>query len=77
MWKRGIEICREFVESSDTVFRLLACLSLLHDHVIGIGDNIPMVLCGNKMDLPDRKMRMKQITFHRKKVTFCGISFDL
>ncbi len=30
-------------------------------------DNIPMVLCGNKVDMKDRKVKGKQITFHRKK----------
>jgi GTP-binding nuclear protein Ran len=30
-------------------------------------ENIPMVLCGNKVDMKDRKVKAKQITFHRKK----------
>jgi len=29
--------------------------------------NIPIVLCGNKVDIKDRKVKAKQITFHRKK----------
>merc|ERR1712187_729985 len=29
--------------------------------------NIPIVLCGNKVDVKDRKIRPKQVTFHRKK----------
>ncbi|XP_016979573.2 GTP-binding nuclear protein Ran [Drosophila rhopaloa] len=29
--------------------------------------NIPMVLCGNKVDVRDRKVRAKQVTFHLKK----------
>ena len=28
---------------------------------------IPIVLCGNKVDVKDRKVKIKQITFHRKK----------
>jgi GTP-binding nuclear protein Ran len=30
-------------------------------------DNIPSVLVGNKVDAKDRKVKAKQITFHRKK----------
>jgi len=30
-------------------------------------DNIPIVLCGNKVEVKDRKVKAKQITFHRKK----------
>jgi GTP-binding nuclear protein Ran len=31
------------------------------------GESIPIVLVGNKMDMKDRKVKAKQITFHRKK----------
>ena len=30
-------------------------------------ENIPIVLCGNKVDVKDRKVKAKTITFHRKK----------
>lgn len=30
-------------------------------------ENIPIVLIGNKVDVKDRKVKAKQITFHRKK----------
>jgi GTP-binding nuclear protein Ran len=30
-------------------------------------ENIPLVLCGNKVDIKDRKIKPKSITFHRKK----------
>ena len=30
-------------------------------------ENIPIVLVGNKVDVKDRKVEGKQITFHRKK----------
>ena len=30
-------------------------------------DNIPLVIVGNKVDIKDRKVRAKNITFHRKK----------
>jgi GTP-binding nuclear protein Ran len=29
--------------------------------------NIPIVLCGNKVDIKERKVKAKSITFHRKK----------
>ena len=35
--------------------------------VIRVCDNIPIVLVGNKVDVKDRKVKAKQITFHRKK----------
>ena len=34
--------------------------------VVRIYDNIPIVLCGNKIDMKDRKVKAKQISFHRK-----------
>ena len=30
-------------------------------------ENIPIVLCGNKVDVKERKVKAKVITFHRKK----------
>merc|ERR1711962_1097961 len=30
-------------------------------------ENIPIVLCGNKVDIKDRKLKAKSIVFHRKK----------
>jgi GTP-binding nuclear protein Ran len=30
-------------------------------------EDIPIVLCGNKVDIKDRKVKAKHITFHRKK----------
>lgn len=30
-------------------------------------ENIPIVLCGNKAEVKDRKVKAKQITFHRRK----------
>jgi GTP-binding nuclear protein Ran len=38
-----------------------------HRDVVRICENIPIVLCGNKVDLKDRKVKAKQITFHRKR----------
>lgn len=30
-------------------------------------ENIPIVLCGNKVDVKNRQVKPKQVTFHRKK----------
>lgn len=38
-----------------------------HRDLIRVCDNIPIVLTGNKVDIKDRKVKAKQITFHRKK----------
>merc|ERR1712100_78151 len=35
--------------------------------LIRVCEGIPVVLCGNKVDEKDRKVKPKQITFHRKK----------
>lgn len=43
------------------------------DHITSLGDlvrvceNIPIVLTGNKVDVKERKVKAKTITFHRKK----------
>jgi len=34
---------------------------------VRVCENIPIVLCGNKVDIKDRKVKAKSITFHRKK----------
>ena len=39
-----------------------------HRDLVRVCENIPIVLCGNKVDIKDRKVKAKQITFHRKKV---------
>ena len=38
-----------------------------HRDLIRVCENIPMVLVGNKVDVKDRKVKAKSITFHRKK----------
>ena len=38
-----------------------------HRDLTRICENIPIVLCGNKVDIKDRKVKPKSITFHRKK----------
>ncbi|KAI6211880.1 GTP-binding nuclear protein Ran [Aphelenchoides besseyi] len=38
-----------------------------HRDLVRVCENIPMVLVGNKVDVKDRKVKAKAITFHRKK----------
>lgn len=38
-----------------------------HRDLIRVCENIPIVLCGNKVDIKDRKVKAKTIVFHRKK----------
>lgn len=38
-----------------------------HRDLVRVCDNIPIVLCGNKVDVKDRKVKAKAIVFHRKK----------
>jgi len=35
--------------------------------LVRVCDNIPIVLCGNKVDVKERKVKAKNIVFHRKK----------
>jgi GTPase SAR1 family protein len=41
-------------------------LTIIGD-LVRVCENIPIVLCGNKVDVKDRKVKAKTITFHRKK----------
>ncbi|KAF3447163.1 hypothetical protein FNV43_RR12343 [Rhamnella rubrinervis] len=45
----------EMVTSEYSIEMLLVC------------ENIPIVLCGNKVDVKNRQVKAKQVTFHRKK----------
>lgn len=38
-----------------------------HRDLVRVCENIPVVLCGNKVDVKERKVKAKNITFHRKK----------
>ena len=38
-----------------------------HRDLTRVCENIPIVLCGNKVDVKDRKVKAKSVTFHRKK----------
>jgi len=43
--------------------------------LVRVVENIPIVLVGNKVDCKDRKVKLKQITFHRKKnLQYCDVS---
>jgi len=38
-----------------------------HRDLVRVCETIPIVLCGNKVDVKERKVKAKTITFHRKK----------
>jgi len=38
-----------------------------HRDIVRVCENIPIVILGNKVDIKDRKVKAKVITFHRKK----------
>ncbi|KAF9421880.1 hypothetical protein HW555_002320 [Spodoptera exigua] len=38
-----------------------------HRDLVRVCEGIPIVLCGNKVDIKDRKVKAKTIVFHRKK----------
>lgn len=49
-----------------------------HRDLVRVCENIPIVLCGNKVDVKDRKVKAKSIIFHRKKnlqVSDCELCF--
>jgi len=52
-----------------------------HRDLVRVCENIPIVLCGNKVDIKDRKVKAKSIVFHRKKnlqvcwAEFVGVKF--
>ncbi len=47
-----------------------------HRDLARVCNDIPIVLCGNKTDVKDRKVKAKAITFHRKKNLQVYLSFD-
>ena len=38
-----------------------------HRDLERVCENIPIVLCGNKVDVKERKVKTANVTFHRKK----------
>eukprot|EP00696_Hemimastix_kukwesjijk_P007768 gnl/Hemi2/19855_TR6589_c0_g1_i3.p1 gnl/Hemi2/19855_TR6589_c0_g1~~gnl/Hemi2/19855_TR6589_c0_g1_i3.p1 ORF type:complete len:131 (-),score=49.57 gnl/Hemi2/19855_TR6589_c0_g1_i3:132-524(-) len=38
-----------------------------HQSLVRVCDNIPIVLCGNKVDCRNRVVKARQINYHRKK----------
>uniref|UniRef100_A0A3P8VA28 GTP-binding nuclear protein Ran n=1 Tax=Cynoglossus semilaevis TaxID=244447 RepID=A0A3P8VA28_CYNSE len=49
-----------------------------HRDLVRVCENIPIVLCGNKVDIKDRKVKAKSIVFHRKKnLQYYDISANL
>ena len=49
-----------------SVFLVMMCCFLFHCNC-RVCENIPIVLCGNKVDVKNRQVKAKQVTFHRKK----------
>ena len=46
-----------------------------HRDLVRVCENILIVLCGNKVDIKDRKVKAKPIVFHQKKnLQYCHIS---
>ena len=37
-----------------------------HRDLVRVCENIPIALCGNKVDIKDRKVKAKSIVFHPK-----------
>ena len=48
-----------------------------HKDLVRVCENIPIVLCGNKVDIKDRKVKAKAITFHRKKNLQVSFNYEL
>lgn len=48
------------------IYQILFTNTELGD-LVRVCENIPIVLCGNKVDVKERKVKAKTITFHRKK----------
>ncbi|GAB4837080.1 GTP-binding nuclear protein [Ancistrocladus abbreviatus] len=43
--------------------------------IVRVCENIPIVLCGNKVDVRNRQVKAKEVTFHRKNnLPYCEIS---
>ncbi|KAF3457349.1 hypothetical protein FNV43_RR02006 [Rhamnella rubrinervis] len=54
------------------MFDVTSCLTYKnvptwHRDLCRVFENIPIVLCGNKVDVKNRQVKVKQVTFHRKK----------
>lgn len=59
------------IKLSLTKIELFNCyygfLNILSVSSYRVCENIPIVLCGNKVDVKNRQVKAKQVTFHRKK----------
>ncbi|KAK4395297.1 GTP-binding nuclear protein Ran2 [Sesamum angolense] len=65
----GILLGRRSLEDSEMVTTRLTYKNVptWHRDLCRVCENIPIVLCGNKIDVKNRQVKAKQITFHRKK----------
>jgi len=55
------------VSSSVQFSKYVRALLNIHLFDCRVCENIPIVLCGNKVDVKNRQVKAKQVTFHRKK----------
>ena len=49
------------------ILRLMQLLRTTLGDLVRVCEQVPIVLCGNKVDVKERKVKAKTITFHRKK----------
>ena len=78
-WHRDLCRCVKIDSLSFIVFCFGSVVTVLCNYVVAIVtmfwhrdlcrvcENIPIVLCGNKVDVKNRQVKAKQVTFHRKK----------
>ena len=57
--QRPLQVQQQVVHASLAGTSLTSCWSCR------VCDNIPIVLCGNKVDVKNRQIKPKQVTFHR------------
>lgn len=76
MFPHGIGICAGIFFTECILFKIfvyayklstLLTFGLFCTVNIRVCENIPIVLCGNKVDVKNRQVKAKQVTFHRKK----------
>ena len=61
------QFANSFIKSKCFPLFISLFLFLFFRDLTRVCENIPIVLCANKIEVKDRKVKAKQITFHRKK----------
>ncbi|XP_035552792.1 GTP-binding nuclear protein Ran-like [Canis lupus familiaris] len=49
------------------MFDITTRITSRHRDLVQVCEDIPIALCGNKVDIKDRKVKAKSIVFHQKK----------